>query len=94
MRPSEFLPTRLTLLLTGAQSCLALQPQGRSPPGSSVCGIFLGKNTETSCHFLLQGIFPTQGSNLLHWQTGFFFQALVPPGTPQVSGTIRQLVTF
>ena len=30
----------------------------------------LGKNTGVSSHFLLQGIFPTQGSNscLLHWQ--------------------------
>ena len=27
------------------------------------CG-FLGKNTRVSCHFLLQGIFPTQGLNL------------------------------
>ena len=31
---------------------------------------FPGKNTEIGCHFLLQGIFPTQGLNtpLLHWQ--------------------------
>ena len=34
-----------------------------------------GKNTEVGSHFLLQGIFPTQGSNLrllhlLHWQVG------------------------
>ena len=31
---------------------------------------FPGKNTGTDCHFLLQGIFPTQESNphLLHWQ--------------------------
>ena len=31
---------------------------------------FSGKNAEASCHFLLQGIFTTQGSNphLLHWQ--------------------------
>ena len=31
---------------------------------------FPGKKTEGGCHFLLQGIFPTQGSNqgLLHWQ--------------------------
>ena len=34
---------------------------------------FSGKNTGVSCHFLLQGIFPTQGWNprllcLLHWQ--------------------------
>ena len=29
-----------------------------------------GKHTEVGCHFLLQGIFPTQGWNscLLHWQ--------------------------
>ena len=34
---------------------------------------FPGKNTKVGCHFLLQGIFPTRGSNphvlhLLHWQ--------------------------
>ena len=32
------------------------------------------KNSGVGCHFLLQGIFPTQGSNphvlhLMHWQT-------------------------
>ena len=33
---------------------------------------FLGKNTGVGCHALLQGIFPTQGSNLhlLRWQVG------------------------
>ena len=32
---------------------------------------FQGKKTEVGCHFLLQGIVPTQGLNpcLLHWQT-------------------------
>ena len=34
-----------------------------SPPGSSVHGIFSGKNTGVGFHFLLQGIFPTQGLN-------------------------------
>ena len=31
---------------------------------------FPGMNTRVGCHFLFQGIFPTQGSNphLLHWQ--------------------------
>ena len=34
---------------------------------------FPGKNSRVGCHFLFQGIFPTQGSNsslllLLHWQ--------------------------
>ena len=46
-----------------------------SPPGSSVHGIFPGKNTGAGCHFLLQGIFLTQGLkpcllHLLHWQAG------------------------
>ena len=36
-----------------------------------------GKNTAVGCHFLLQGVFPTQGWKpsllcLLHWQTGSF----------------------
>ena len=36
---------------------------------------FPGKNAGVGCHFLLQGIFPTQGLNphllrLLHWQVG------------------------
>ena len=42
-----------------------------------------GKNTGVGCHALLQGIFPTQGSNpcllcLLHWQVGSL--PLAPPG--------------
>ena len=36
----------------------------RSLPGSSVHGISPGKDTGAGCHFLLQGIFPTQESNL------------------------------
>ena len=54
-----------------AQTCLTLSgPMDSSPPASSVHGIFPGKNTRVWSHFLLQGILPTQGSNLclLHWQ--------------------------
>ena len=50
---------------------------------------FPGKNAEVSCHFLLQGIFLTQGLNpsllwVLHWQAGFFFSSLItePPRKP------------
>ena len=56
------------------QSYLTLcNPKDCSPPGSSVHKSFPGKNTRVGCHFFLQGIFPTQGSNLcllhlLHWQ--------------------------
>ena len=45
-----------------AQSCPTLcDPVDCSLPGSSVHGIFPGKNTGMDCHFLLQEIFPTQG---------------------------------
>ena len=47
-----------------AQSCPTLcDPVGCSLPGSSVHGDSAGKNTGGGCHFLLQGIFPTQGPN-------------------------------
>ena len=43
----------------------SLQPHGlNSLPGSSVHGILQARNTEVGCHSFLQGIFPTQGSNL------------------------------
>ena len=45
-------------------SCLTLCDLiDSSSPGSSVLGASPGKNTGVSCHALLQGIFPTQGSN-------------------------------
>ena len=53
------------MLCLAAQSCPTLcDPTGCNPTGSSVHGDSLGKNTGVGCHFLLQGIFPTQGSNL------------------------------
>ena len=51
------------------QPCLTLcDPVDCSPPGSSVQGDSPGKNTGVGCLVLLQGIFPTPGSNpgLLH----------------------------
>ena len=41
----------------------SLQPVDCSPAGSSVHGDSPGKNTGVGCYTLLQGIFPTQGSN-------------------------------
>ena len=47
-----------------AQLCPTLcDPMDRSPPGSSIHGIFHGKNTGAGWHFLLQETFPTQGLN-------------------------------
>ena len=74
-----------TLIATGVcvhtQSCLTLcDPMDYSPPGSSLHGIFPGKNTRVGCHFLLQGIFPTQGLNphllrLLHCRWILYLKA-------------------
>ena len=69
------------------QSCLTLcNPMDYSQPGSSVHGDSPGQNTGVGCRALLQGIFPTQGSNshllcLLHWQAGSL--SLAPPGKPK-----------
>ena len=53
-------------LLNLVQLC---DPTNCNPPSSSVHRILLA-NTKVGCHFLLQGIFPTQGLNLslLPWQ--------------------------
>ena len=53
-------------------------------------GFFI-KNTGMGCHFLPQGIFPTQGSNLslfylLLWQVGSW--PLVPLGMPNIAWNI------
>ena len=46
------------------QSYLTLwDPMDCSSPGSSVHGMFQAGVTRVACHLLLQGIFPTQGSN-------------------------------
>ena len=59
-----------------------------SPPSS---WDFPGKNTGVGCHALLQGIFPTQGSNprLLHWQVSSF--TTEPPEKPSFLSTNRQI---
>ena len=56
----------------------SLQPHGLLPTRLLCPWDFPGKNTEVACHFLLQRIFPTQGSYpcllcllcLLTWQAG------------------------
>ena len=59
------------LLSESLQSCpTSCDPMDCSLPGSSAYGIFQARIPERVGHFLLQGIFPTQGSNprLLYWQ--------------------------
>ena len=76
------------------QSCPTLcDPMDCSPPGSSIHGIFPGKNSGVGCHFLLQRIFLTQGTNtyhlgLLNWQMGSV--PLAPPGKLRISDGVQK----
>ena len=68
----------VALVVSGSLRPHELQPATLLCPWDSP-----GKNTGVGCQALLQGIFPTQGSNphlLLHWQVGSL--PLVPSGKP------------
>ena len=65
------------------RSCLTLWEPMNQPARLLHPWDFLGRNIRVGCHFLLQGIFPTQESNLhlvclLHWQESSL--PLAPPG--------------
>ena len=62
----------------------SLQPHGRQPTGSSVCGDSPGKNTGVGCHALLQGILPTQGSNPGLLQCRQILYRLSQQGSPRI----------
>ena len=68
-------------------------PMERSPPGFSVHGNFPGKDTGVGCHFLLQGIFPTQESNP-HFSctAGGFFTRVAIRGSPIVSQQFANVI--
>ena len=80
-------------LVTCSALCLAhwvvsdsLWPRGAQPARLFCPWDFPGKNTGVGCHFLLQGIFPTQGSNLpllclLHWWADSLLLSLL--GSPE-----------
>ena len=75
---------RTVLLCLVAQSCLTLcDPIDCSPPGFSVHGDSPGKNTGVGCHALLQGIFPTQGSNPGHPHCRWILYRLSHTGKPK-----------
>ena len=75
--PLELSICSLRLPAKGACSVMSdsLRPHGLQPDRLLCPWDSPGKNTAVGCHFLLQGIFLTQGSNphlfhLLHWQAG------------------------
>ena len=58
------------------QSCQFMTPRNVGPQGPTrlLCPWdFPDKNTGVGCHFFLQGIFPTQGSNWVSCIAGRFF---------------------
>ena len=67
----ESYDNNITLMCSVASGMpYSLQPYGQQLTRLLCPWDFPGKNTRVGCHFLLQGIFLTQGSNpcLLHWQ--------------------------
>ena len=64
------------------------------PTGSSVPGIFPGKNNVVGCHSLLQGIFPTEGLNpgFLHCRQILYH--LSYQGSPNYWVNLLNLPTF
>ena len=74
------------------QSCPTLcDPMGCSLPGSSSPWDFPGNSTGVDCHFLLQGIFPTQGLNpgLLHCRQTLYH--LSHQGSPWIYNYISNI---
>ena len=70
---------------SGTKSCpTLLRPHGLQPTRLLCPWDSPGKNTGVCCHFLFQGIFPTQESNpsLLHWQVDSL--PLCHLGSPQI----------
>ena len=72
----------------------SLQPHGLQPARLLCPWNLPGKNTRVGCHFLLQGIFPTQKSNphllhLLHWRVDSL--PLAPPGKPKLESKVMEI---
>ena len=76
------------------QSCPTLCNTMDWQPARRLCPwYFPGKDTRVGCHFLFQGIFPTQGENppllsLPHWKVGSL------PGSVQFSSVAQSCLTL
>ena len=65
-------------------SCVLLFSTPWCLPGSSVHGDSPEKNTGMGCHALLQGIFPTKGSNPCLQHCRWILYHLSHPGSPRI----------
>ena len=68
------------------QSYLTVRPHKWQPTRPPCPWDSPGKNTGVGCHFLLQGIFPTQGSNLGLLHCRQILYQLSPQGKPKNTG--------
>ena len=74
---------KIILFSSVTQLCPTLcNPMECSMPGFSVPGAFPGQNTRARCYFLLQGIIPTQGSNLGLLHCGLILYRLSHQASP------------
>ena len=87
-KPKNVLYRFLYCCCSVAKLCLTLWSH-RLKPAKLLCPWNVpGKNTGVGCHFVLQEIFPTQGSNagLLHWQVDSLLLSHL--GSPKLLTTI------
>ena len=76
-----------------SQSCPTLcNPMDCSLPGSPVHGISQARILRVGCHFLLQGIFLTQGLNLHLLSSQAIIFTTAPPGKPLLPYLKQQCV--
>ena len=80
------LPVYIPSLLSHSVVSDSASPWLCSPPDSSVHGDSSGKNTGVRCHALLQGIFPTQGSNPGIPHCRWILYHLSHQGSPRIAG--------
>ena len=76
-------------------SCVLLFATLWTVAQNALLSMGLSKNTGVGCHFLLQGIFLTEGSNLrllhlLQWRVDSLL--LAPPGKPRRPSYIQRLL--
>ena len=82
-----FITWQLIIMLSRSVASDYLQPHGLQFINLFCPWNSPSQNTGVDCHFLLQGIFPTQGLNpclqrLLHWQADSL--PVAPPGKPNL----------
>ena len=92
LRAQCFLPSSISIIQNTNQmkslGCVQLcNPIDCSLPGSSVHGIFPGKNTGVGCHSLLQGIFPNPGIEPGSPALQADYLPSEPPGKPIIQNT-------